>query len=355
MSWKDITHPARILVVDDEPANVRLLERILEMAGYSQVVGVTESRKVRGLLPEMRPDLILLDLHMPQVDGFVLLEEISRATGPDDYLPILVLTADVSESARERALSTGAMDFLTKPLQATEVMLRVRNLLATRFLHKKLQQQNEDLEGLVRERTHELEEARVEVLERLTQAAEFRDDATGKHTRRVGEDAGATARMLGLAEEEVELIGRAAPLHDVGKVAIPDSILLKPGRLTPDEFEIMKTHTTLGARMLAGGRSRMMDLAERIALSHHERWDGRGYPGGIGGEEIALPARIVALADFYDALSHDRPYRPAWETARIWDEIERERGRHFDPIVVDAFREVKVGTPAVSGAANRDP
>lgn len=352
MPLQDVMHSARILIVDDEPANVRLIERILERSGYSEVVAITDSREVLGLLEERRTDLILLDLHMPEVDGFALLEEISRTTPSDDYLPILVLTADVSEAARERALSTGAMDFLTKPLQATEVMLRVRNLLSTRFLHKKLLQQNENLDELVRERTRELEEARVEVLERLTQAAEFRDDATGKHTRRVGNDAAATARLLGLDQAEVELIRRAAPLHDVGKVAIPDAILLKPGRLTPDEFEVMKTHTTLGAEMLAGGRSPMMHLAQRIALCHHERWDGNGYPNGLAGEEIPLPARIVAIVDFYDALSHARPYRTAWEPERIWEEIERENGRHFDPVIVEAFSKVKLWIlPVASPAA----
>lgn len=341
MPGEEITQTARTLIVDDEPANVRLLERVLQRAGYSQLLGTTDSRRVVELVGSFEPDLILLDLHMPHVDGFELLHELSRLVPSGEYLPILVLTADISESARERALSTGAMDFLTKPLQATEVTLRVRNLLATRFLHKQIREQNRDLAQLVEQRARELEAARVEVLERLTQAAEFRDDATGDHTRRVGEDSCAIASALGLADDEIELIRRAAPLHDVGKVAIPDSILLKPGRLTPEEYAVMKTHTTLGAAMLAGGRSEMMQLAEQIALAHHERWDGGGYPRGLRGEGIPLPARIVALADFYDALSNDRPYRPAWDPARIWAEIERETDRHFDPRVVEAFRRVR--------------
>ncbi len=337
-------HPtARILIVDDEPANVRLLERILGLSGYAALTTTNDSRQVMALIDEVEPDLILLDLHMPYVDGFALIEEISASTAPDDFLPILMLTGDVTDFARERALSTGAMDFLTKPLHAPEVTLRVHNLLATRFLHKKLQHQNENLEKLVGERTRELENARYEVLERLTQAAEFRDDDTGKHTRRVGEDAASIARILGLDDAETELIRRAAPLHDIGKIAIPDAILLKPGPLTPEEFEVMKTHTTLGANILTEGRSALIRLAEQIALAHHERWDGKGYPRALGGDEIHIAARIVALADFHDALSHARPYRKAWDQKDIWAEIERERGKHFEPKVVEAFKEIKLG------------
>jgi putative two-component system response regulator len=216
-------------------------------------------------------------------------------------------------------------------------LLRIRNLLETRFLHLSLQSHNETLEQRVRERTRDLEEARLEVLERLTQAAEYRDDATGQHTRRVGELSARMARKLLLGDEDVELIRRAAPLHDTGKIAIPDAILLKPGRLTPEEFEIMKTHASIGARMLSGGRTPMMLLAEEIALSHHERWDGTGYPNGLSGEDIPFAARIVAIVDFYDALANDRPYRSAWPESRIIAEIEGQSGKHFDPRVVEAF------------------
>lgn len=349
-------HPtARILIVDDEAANVRLLERVLTLGGYVAVTATTDPRQVMDLFAEVSPDLVLLDLHMPHVDGFVLIKQISEATSPDDFLPILMLTGDVTDEARERALSTGAMDFLTKPLHAPEVTLRVHNLLATRFLHKRLQDQNENLEKMVERRTRELENARFEVLERLTHAAEFRDHDTGEHTRRVGEDAASIAHILGVGEAQTELIRRAAPLHDIGKIAIPDAILLKPGRLTSKEFEVMKTHTTLGASILTNGKSDLIRLAEQIALGHHERWDGKGYPRNIGGEDIHIAARIVSLADFYDALSHARPYRPAWDQQDIWAEIERERGRHFDPLVVEAFREVKLGTRTVQRPAADRP
>jgi putative two-component system response regulator len=328
---------ARILVVDDEPANVRLLERMLGQAGYENLLSTRDSREVFTLAREFAPDLILLDLHMPGMDGFEVMEKLRSLIPPESYLPILVLTADITPAAEQRALEMGAKDFVAKPLRLAQVLLRIQNLLETRFLHLRLRRQNETLEERVRARTLELEEARVEMLERLTQAAEFRDDDTGQHARRVGDLSARTATALGLDEEQVELIRRAAPLHDMGKIAIPDAILLKPGRLTPDEFEVMKTHTTIGARMLAGGRTALMRLAEEIALAHHERWDGSGYPSRLAGPAIPLAARIVAVADFYDALAHDRPYRSAWPEALILAEIERQSGKHFDPCVAEVF------------------
>lgn len=354
MLFSESASNARILVVDDQPANVRLLQRLLGFAGYTQIFSTTDPRDACALFQESDPDLVLLDLRMPHVDGLTLLAELNSRIPDGNYLPIVVLTADITEEAKEQALSLGANDFLTKPLQTFEVLLRIRNLLATRFLHRRLKQHNNELEIRVRERTIELEEARLDVLERLTQAAEFRDDETGQHTRRVGEEAAKIARALDLPSAEVELILRAAPLHDVGKIAIPDSVLLKPGALTPEEFAVMKTHTTRGADMLAGGRSELIHLARDIALSHHERWDGAGYPNGLAGEAIPLAGRIVALADFHDALSHDRPYRLAWPADRVWTEIERETGRHFDPRVVEAFRRVHrcpaSESPALSGS-----
>jgi putative two-component system response regulator len=332
---------ARILVVDDEPANTRMLELMLTRVGYRQVFCTTDPRRVVDLFRGVEPDLVLLDLHMPYLDGIAVLAQLAELVPDGEYLPILVLTADATEEARERALSGGAHDFLTKPLQRTEVLLRIRNLLSTRLLHRKLQHHNAELHARVLERTRELEEARIEVLDRLILAAEYRDDETGQHTRRVGENAARIAAALGLPAAEVELIRRAAPLHDVGKIAIPDDILLKPGPLTAEELVVMRTHTTAGAKILAGGRSELLQLAEKVALSHHERWDGRGYPHGLSGERIPLAARIVALADFHDALMHDRPYRPAWKRERVCAEITKEVGAHFDPAVVRAFREVE--------------
>lgn len=330
-------HQARILIVDDQDANTRLLEGILRWAGYTMVTGTTDSREVLSIFTSLRPDLVLLDLTMPHLSGFEVMEQLKPLIPAGDYLPILVLTADATREVKRQALTAGAMDFLTKPFDTMEVLLRINNLLKTRMLHLQLREQNHMLDEKVRERTLRLEEAQLEILERLAAAAEYRDDATGKHTKRVGQISGMIAHALQLPAAEVELIRQAAPLHDVGKIGIPDSILLKPGRLTDDEFEVMKTHTTIGARMLTNGRSALIHLAQCIALSHHERWDGTGYPGNIRGEDIPLVGRIVTLADVFDALTHERPYKAAWPVKEAMAEIERQSGQQFDPRVAAAF------------------
>jgi putative two-component system response regulator len=286
---------------------------------------------------EHPPDLVLLDLHMPGRDGFMVLDDLAPYTSGGGHLPVLILTGDASAEMKRRSLALGAKDFIAKPFDLAEVLLRIRNLLETRLLYRALARQNADLEATVRERTRELEASRLEVLERLAVAAEFRDDDTGRHTQRVGELAARLARAHGLPPARAQLVRLAAPLHDVGKIAVPDSILRKPGPLTPEEFAVMKTHALLGARMLSGVGSELIALAAAIAGGHHERWDGSGYPNGIAGDVIPLEARIVAVADVVDALSHDRPYRAAWPRAEVLAEIRRGRGTQFDPDVVDAF------------------
>lgn len=328
---------ARILIVDDQKENVLLLVRILEQAGYKDVQHTTEPNQFLNLYEQFGPDLILLDLHMPHVDGIGLMKELATRIRPGDFLPILVLTADTTQTARDKALSLGAKDFLTKPFDPTEVLLRIENLIDTRFLHLQLQAQKGSLEEQVRLRTWDLQRAKLETLERLALAAEYRDDDTGEHTRRVGRMATAVAQTLGVSSKDVELINKAAPLHDVGKIGIPDSILLKPGRLTPEEFERITTHTSIGARILSGGGSRVLQLAEEIALSHHERWDGSGYPGGLADDGIPLSGRIVTVVDVFDALTHARPYKVAWHVEDALAEIESQSGRQFDPTVVSAF------------------
>jgi putative two-component system response regulator len=328
---------SRILIVDDEPRNVLLLERLLEASGFSTVHSVLDPQRALPLCRELLPDLVILDLHMPGMDGLELMSLIARGTPRDRYLPILVLTADATERAKRRALAAGAHDFLTKPFNATEAILRIRNLLETRALYNRLARHNEELAERVAERTRELEATRLEVLERLCQAVEFRDDITGQHTRRVGERAAALAERAGLSLAEIDLIRRAAPLHDVGKVAIPDSILLKPGRLTADEFAVMREHTTVGARILSGGSSELMTFAESIAHAHHERWDGAGYPNRLAADEIPLAARVVAIVDVFDALTAHRHYRTAWPPDRAAEEIRSGAGTHFDPELVEAF------------------
>jgi putative two-component system response regulator len=248
-----------------------------------------------------------------------------------------MLTADVSAETKQQALAFGAKDFVTKPFELTEVRLRIKNLLETRFLHLQLQGQNQLLEIKVRERTRDLEEARIESLQRLSLAAEFRDDATGQHTQRVGRVSALLAQALGLPDELVQLVRLAAPLHDVGKIGIADAILLKPGKLDPDEFRVMTTHTTIGGHILSGSQSPLLQLAEQIALSHHECWDGGGYPLGLRGEDIPLAGRIVSVADVFDALTHRRPYKEAWPAGDAAAEIERQGRSKFDPRVVEAF------------------
>lgn len=328
---------ARILIVDDQPENVTVLRRVLSKAGYRHVQSTTASSEAEALFESYGPDLVLLDLHMPEMDGFAVLERLRCLTTRGSYLPILVLTGDHDPLKRRRALAAGATDFLAKPFDIVEVVLRIHNLLETRHLHRLLSNQNTVLEAGVRQRTRELEEAQGEILARLAAAAEHRDDDTGRHTFRVGQLSAAIAEVLELPREIVEVIRAAAPLHDVGKIGVPDQILLKPGKLTPEEFAVMKTHTTIGAAILAGGRSAVVTEAACIALNHHERWNGSGYPNGLAGEAIPLGARIVAVADVVDALTHERPYRPAWPLDEVMHEIRTQSGHHFDPTVVAAF------------------
>ncbi len=326
---------ARILIVDDEAANVDLLRRLLERAGFSRIESTNDAREAADLYVKFRPDLILLDLHMPHRDGLEVMDELNQIAEAS-YLPILMLTGDDTQEAKREALSRGAKDFLNKPFHSDEVLLRIGTLLETRFLYLQIQSQNQILEAKVRDRTRELEAAQIEIIERLARAAEFRDDNTGQHTERVGQMAALLAKGIGLPDPQVSLIRRAAPLHDVGKIGIPDSILLKLGKLSAEEFLIVKTHTTIGARILSGSRFTILRLAEEIAFNHHERWDGDGY-AGITGAAIPLAGRIVAVADVFDALTQKRPYKAAWPIDDAMAEIERQRGKQFDPALVDAF------------------
>ena len=321
---------ARILIIDDEITNIRLIELILSGAGFTNVYSTTDSTEALPLYNSYKPDLIMLDLHMAPPDGFAILEQLKPLIEQSGYMPVLVLTADVNPRAKRLALAGGAKDFLTKPVDRMEVLLRVSNLLETRL-------RNSILEDRVRERTQKLEEAQIETLSRLALAAEYRDDDTGMHTRRVGVLAARLAKELGLDPAQVALMEQAAPLHDIGKIGISDTILLKPGKLTTEEFELMKSHTTIGAGILSGSSSPWLHMAEVIALSHHERWEGTGYPHGLAGEDIPIEGRIVAIVDVFDALVNERPYKKAWPVADALEEIRKMEGRYFDPAVVKAF------------------
>ncbi len=322
-----------------EPANDDrcVLCNLLEQTGFQHVSPHASIDGALASFRSRRPDMMLLSVTGSSRDCFDPLEQI-RAMYPDDgVLPVLVLTADASVASRRMALSCGANDYLTKPIDALEVLLRVKNLLRLRFMQSELRLQNDQLDRKVRERTRELEDTYIEILERLGFATEFRDDNTGAHTSRVGEMAGAIARQLALDPKQVWMIRLAAPLHDLGKVGIPDSILLKAGRLSDDEIEQMQRHTLIGQGILAGSRSELLQVAEEIAVSHHERWDGTGYPHGLAGEDIPLSGRIVAVADVFDALTNSRPYKSAWPVWEAIEEIRALSGKHFDPAVVEAF------------------
>jgi len=325
----------KILLVDDEETILVILKGILQRAGYTHVSTLDDPRKALERFLEERPDLMVLDHHMPGKDGLEVIEEL-RPYLPD-YFPILMLTGDERPELKETALSSGAKDFLVKPINPVEVRLRIRNLLEARYFHQQLQHNNERLEAMVRQRTRELENAHVEMLIRLAKAAEYRDDDTGEHTWRVARSCALLAVELGLGGERVDLVLRAARLHDVGKIAIPDGILLKPGRLTEAEFEVVKGHARAGAELLSGGRSPLMKLSETIALTHHERWDGTGYPQGMAGDAIPIEARLLAVADTFDALTHDRIHRKAVSPEKAVVEIRAQSGKQFDPRVVDAF------------------
>ena len=326
-----------ILIVDDEPSNVLLLERILRQAGYDDLRSTRDPCEAVALYEQLEPDLLLLDLHMPVMDGFAVLRALTSLRSAGAYLPVIVLTADATQEAKHRALAEGATDFLTKPLDRIEVLLRIENQLRTRQLHRQLAEQNDLLEQRVEERTRDLEAARVETLQCLARVTELRDDDTGRHAERVGMMSSILAAALGLDDEQVQLVRRAAPLHDCGKIGIPDFILLKPGRLTAEEFAAMQLHATLGVEILTGLESPVLRLAAEIAGTHHERWDGSGYPAALQGNQIPLGGRIVGLVDVFDALTHERPYKSAWTVDAAAAEIKQQAGKQFDPAVVEAF------------------
>ncbi|AFV00058.1 HD domain-containing phosphohydrolase [Simiduia agarivorans] len=329
-------HQGKVLIVDDNAVNIVIVEKILRQDGFNNIYSTTDAKSVRDLYREHDFDAILLDVHMPEMNGFDVMAEL-QADNPDDYLPILMLTADHTPETRHLSLSSGAKDFISKPFERVEVLFRVRNIVEVRMLHKEVLNANEVLEDKVRERTQQLYEAQIKLIECLGKAAEYRDNETGMHVVRMSQSSALLARQMGLSAEECEIILHASPMHDIGKIAIPDSVLLKPGKLEGKEWRTMQSHAEVGAQILASYDSKLMEVASIIARTHHERWDGKGYPEGLQGEEIPLYTRIVSVCDVFDALTSTRPYKVAWPVSKALGYLKENSGSQFDPQVVNEF------------------
>jgi len=327
---------ARILVVDDEPANLKLQHQAQHLDGYSRVELLQDPREVLPSYRAERPDLILLDINMPHLDGYAVLEQL-RALGDVPTPPVVVLTAQSGEDFLLRALKGGASDFLSKPFNRREMLARVHNMLLASLAQRMLHNQNHVLERRVRERTEELSQSRLDIVRRLGRASEYRDNETGQHILRMSHASALLARHLGWGPAACDLMLNASPMHDVGKIGIPDGILLKPGPLTPSEREVMQTHTRIGADILSGSGTDLLEMATDIALAHHEKWDGSGYPRGLAGTAIPEAARIVAITDVFDALTSTRPYKKPWSVADALRFMSDNAGTHFDPHIVAVF------------------
>jgi len=326
----------RILIVDDEPTNLKLLDRMLQIHGYEDLILINDPRDVIERYRTARPDLILLDINMPHLDGYQVMAQLKALNDPL-LPPVIFLTGQTGKDYLLRALAAGARDFITKPFDRIELLMRVRNMLDAQLAHRMMYDQKNVLEEMVKVRTEELRSTRLQVVQRLGKAAEYRDEETGFHIMRMSNIAALLAREIGWSDAGCELMLNASPMHDIGKIGIPDAILLKPGKLEPHEWEIMKTHASIGGKLLEGDDSDLMRMACEIALSHHEKWDGSGYPKGLAGGAIPQAGRIAALADVFDALTSVRPYKKAWTIEAAVDWIKQNNATHFDPALVEVF------------------
>jgi putative two-component system response regulator len=362
------TKSCKIMIVDDEEFNVMVFKRFLRDAGYQNVVATSDATSAMDLLARERPDIVLLDIVMPGINGLEILAKISSDV-EWEQLPVLILTASQDDAIKQVALDLGAKDFLTKPVTASDLIPRVRNSLLNKLYKDRLASHATELEKLVRKRTEELAWSRQEVVFCLARAAEFRDTNTGHHVVRVGRYVGVIARRLNYdprtsqsdrdkigSPQQIELLELASQLHDIGKIGVPDHILKKPDKLTAEEFAVIKKHCNMGLDIIgplatesaaidSAGRTTMachsplLLLAAKIASSHHERWDGKGYPSGLKGEDIPLEGRMTAVADVFDALSTERPYKDAFSVDECLKLMEEGRGTQFDPRILDAFIE----------------
>ncbi|OGU02042.1 MAG: two-component system response regulator [Geobacteraceae bacterium GWC2_55_20] len=333
---------SRIMIVDDEMANLKLLEKMLRAEGYTNLVSISDPRQVRDAYCAEPTDLILLDLNMPFMNGYEVMAQLKELEDPL-LPPILVLTAQGSRDFLMRALNEGARDFLSKPFDRYELLARVRNLLEAHLALRLTFDKKGVLEEMVRKRTAEVIQSRLEIVQRLGRASEYRDNETGRHILRMSHSAALLAKQIGWSKERCDLMLYASPMHDLGKIGISDTIMLKPARLTDEERAIMETHTTIGADILSGSNNELLETARVIALTHHEKWDGSGYPRKLSGEAIPMEGRVAAIVDVFDALTSIRPYKKAWPVEEAVEDMRINSGTHFDPNLVDHFMTILPG------------
>jgi putative two-component system response regulator len=331
-----VSDTAVVLIVDDSEPTLKLLGHMVGKLPDAKPILFQDPTAALAWCQEQLPDMVLADYMMPEVDGLEFITRFRRL--PDAVeIPIVMVTSSELVDVRYQAFSIGANDFLNKPVDPIELQARLRNLLQLRQSQRKLRSRASWLAEEVSKQTEMIAEREKEIIWRLARAAEHRDMETGNHIQRVASYSRLIARQLGCSSEEQDLIYLAAPMHDIGKVGIPDQILLKRGRLDAAERKLMERHTVIGHAILSDGASELIQMAALIALNHHERFDGSGYPNGLEGEEIPLCGRIIAVADVFDALSTRRIYKPAWSVAATVADLKAESGGHFDPECLSAF------------------
>ena len=322
----------RILVVDDVPDNIEVLRGVLHN-DYLVLAAINGTKALEISRSRQMPDMILLDVMMPGIDGYEVCRRL-KADSRTAHIPVIFVTGMGEAESEIKALELGAVDYITKPIIPTVVKARVKT-------HFALYDQNRELERQVQERTKELHRTRLQIIQDLGRAAEYKDNETGMHVMRMSNYTRLLAKATGMGENAVELVFNAAPMHDVGKIGIPDNILLKPGKLNEEEWAIMKTHPAIGAEIIGEAHdSDLLKLAATVAMTHHEKWNGTGYPKGLAGEEIPIEGRIVAVADVFDALTSERPYKKAWSVEDAINLIRREAGGHFDPLLIPLFEDI---------------